>query len=89
MSESRTRKVKKKWGKVWESTVIERAGTLTEDKAEEVAKYIDSQKVITPEELANRQAIRVSLARKILSGYAEEGKLKLSFKNGQSEIYSQ
>ena len=88
MSETGTRKVKKKWGKVWESNIIKRAATMDNDKAEEISKYLEGLKVITPQELANRMQIRVSLARKILSTYAEEGAFTLTHKNGISEIYS-
>ena len=88
MSEVSTRKVKKKWGKVWESTVIKRAITIDKDKMTEINKYLDGVKVTTPQEFANKMQIRVSLAREILSSLVENGSMQLTFKNGNNEIYS-
>jgi len=88
MAESRVRKVKKKYGKVWEHTVIERVAVMDKDKAKEIEKYIDSNDVFTPQELSKKHEVRVSLARRILEKYAEDGALQLKYKNGSNEIYS-
>lgn len=87
MSEKSTRRVKKKWGKVFESTVIERAAVIDEELAENIEKDIKNSDAITPQELADKHGIRVSLAKKILRKFADDGVIQLQFKTNSYEIY--
>ena len=87
VEESRTIKAKKKYGKVWEHNSVKRSILLDDDKIDETSKYLDGVKVVTPQELATRQGIRVSLAKKILDNYVEDGSLELVHSQGSNIIY--
>ena len=87
VEESRTIKAKKKYGKVWEHQSVKRSVMLDADSIEEIEKYFKGSKVITPQDLANKQGIRVSLAKKILRTYEEEGVIELVHSQGANLIY--
>jgi len=88
MSERTVVKKKKKWGKVYEYSPQIRASVLTEELAEEIQKDIKKATGITPQALATKHGIKVSLAKQILESMATKGELEMVHSNGKNKIYS-
>lgn len=88
MSESRTIKKKKRWGKIYEYTPTVRLSVLTPELAEEIQKELENTSGVTPQSLALKHGIKVSLAKKILQKMVKKGKLKLVHSNSKNKIYS-
>ena len=82
--EKRTKK-KRRWGKVFEYTSYERSllvGNEYDDLLKELAAEYEKRKtlVVTPQELAAKRDIRVSVAKQLLTDLEEKNKLiKKSF----------
>ena len=91
-SEKRTKK-KRRWGKVFEYTSYERSlliGSEYDDLLKELAAEYEKRKtlVVTPQELAAKRDIRVSVAKQLLNDLEEKNKLiKKSFKNKRLTVY--
>lgn len=83
-----TLKVKKKYGKVFEKPIIRRDIIIDADQMKDIEKDIKAQSVITPQTLANKHHIRVSIARRILRKMADDGQIHLKFKSSSQEIYA-
>ncbi len=88
MSERTVVKKKKKWGKIFEYTPTVRSSILTEELAEEIEKDVKNSNAITPQSLANKHNIKVSLAKRILKKLEEKGDLKLVHSSGKNKLYS-
>lgn len=88
MSESKTVKKKKKWGKIYQYTPIKRDIVLTDEKANEIETDLKKATAVTPQSLASKHGIRVSLAKKILKEYNEKGKLKLVHSKSKYQVYN-
>ncbi|MHA2033126.1 MAG: hypothetical protein ACW99Q_27475 [Candidatus Kariarchaeaceae archaeon] len=88
MSERTIVKKKKKWGKIFEYEPIVRTSVLTKELADEIGKEIAKANGLTPQSLAQKFRIKVSLAKEILSKMAEKGDIKLVHSNGKNQIYA-
>ena len=90
--EKRTKK-KRRWGKVFEYTSYERSllvGNEYDELLKELAAEYEKRKtlVVTPQELAAKRDIRVSVAKQLLNDLEEKNKLvKKSFQNKRLTVY--
>lgn len=89
--DKRTRK-KRRWGRVFEYSSYERSlvvgdeyQALVKELTEEYTKR--KSVVVTPQEIASKRDIRVSVAKRLLSEMVEKQILKLSFKNRRLCVY--
>ncbi len=80
-------KKKKKWGKVYTYTPIRRKSVLSKEQAAEIEKDLQKPYVTTTTQFAQKHGITVSLAKKILREYAENGKFTLAHKTAKNQIY--
>ena len=78
-------KVKKKQKE--EIRKIEYRALIDGGEIEKLKKYVLKQKYVTPYQLSKKGEIKVSIARRLLRGWASEGLLKLDMKNRELEIY--
>ena len=83
--DKRTRK-KRRWGRVFEYSSYERQLVVGEEYKElvkELSEEYTKRKtvVVTPQEIASKRDIRVSVAKRLLSELVEKQILKLSFSN--------
>jgi len=91
-TEKRTKK-KRRWGKVFEYTSYERSllvGDEYNDLLKELTAEYEKRKsiVVTPQELAAKRDIRVSVAKQLLTELEEKKKLlKKSFSNKRLTVY--
>ena len=91
-TEKRTKK-KRRWGKVFEYTSYERSllvGDEYDSLLKELAAEYEKRKsiVVTPQELAAKRDIRVSVAKQLLTDLEEKKKLlKKSFQNKRLTVY--
>ena len=67
---------------------IVRTSVLTKELADEIEKEIKKANGLTPQSLAQKFCIKVSLAKEILSKMAEKGDIKLVNSNGKNQIYA-
>ncbi len=89
--DKRTRK-KRRWGRVFEYSSYERQLVVGEEYKElvkELSKEYTKRKtvVVTPQEIASKRDIRVSVAKRLLSELVEKQILKLSFSNRRLCVY--
>lgn len=89
--DKRTRK-KRRWGRVFEYSSYERSlvvgdeyQALVKELTEEYTKR--KSVVVTPQEIASKRDIRVSVAKRLLSEMVEKQILKLSFSNRRLCVY--
>lgn len=93
LQDKRTRK-KKRWGKTIEYTSYERALVISDDYDKMLKELRDdyskrkSLLVITPQELAGKKDIRVSVARNMLEDLEKEGILKTALKSSRVKVFS-
>ncbi|MHA1512516.1 MAG: hypothetical protein ACTSRJ_00415 [Candidatus Hodarchaeales archaeon] len=91
-TEKRTKK-KRRWGKVFEYTSYERSllvGKDYDNLLKELATDYEKRKsiVVTPQELAAKHDIRVSVAKQLLNDLEEKKQLlKKSFSNKRVIVY--
>jgi len=64
-----------------------RAIEVTPEQLEEIRKYVQRAKVITPQSLALKYDIRVSVARKLLREFQREGLVVYIDGNSRLRIY--
>lgn len=64
-----------------------RAIEVTPEQLEEIRKYVQRAKVITPQSLALKYDIRVSVARKLLREFQREGLVVYVDGNSRLRIY--
>lgn len=64
-----------------------RAIEVTPEQLEEIRKYVQRAKVITPQSLALKYDIRVSVARKLLREFQREGLVAYVDGNSRLRIY--
>lgn len=83
-----TVKKKKKWGKIYEYTPTIRASILDEDLIKEIEAELKKPGVHTPQSLAKKFEVKVSLAKKILAQYADEDKLEKVHSRSKYQIYT-
>lgn len=88
MSEKKTVKKKKRWGKVYEYQPNIRDIVLTEDQLKEIEAELKKNNVYTPQALAHKFNIKVSLAKKILNKQVEMGKYNEIKSTSKSQVYS-
>ncbi|MCK4849387.1 MAG: hypothetical protein KAT16_10190 [Candidatus Heimdallarchaeota archaeon] len=92
ISEKRTKK-KRRWGKVFEYTSYERSllvGDEYNDLLKELVADYEKRKsiVVTPQELAAKRDIRVSVAKQLLNDLEEKNKLlKKALTNKRVTVY--
>lgn len=89
--EKRTRK-KRRWGRVFEYSSYQRQLLVGEEYKElvkELSEEYTKRKtvVVTPQEIASKRDIRVSVAKRLLSELVEKQILKLSFSNRRLCVY--
>ncbi len=89
--DKRTRK-KRRWGRVFEYSSYERQLLVGEEYKElvkELSEEYTKRKtvVVTPQEIASKRDIRVSVAKRVLSELVEKQILKLSFSNRRLCVY--
>jgi len=91
-TEKRTKK-KRRWGKVFEYTSYERS-LLVGDEYDALLKELIAEYgkrksiVVTPQELAAKKDIRVSVAKQLLNDMEEKNQLlKKSFSNKRLTVY--
>jgi ribosomal protein S25 len=89
--DKRTRK-KRRWGRVFEYSSYERQLVVGEEYKElvkELSEEYTKRKtvVVTPQEIASKRDIRVSVAKRLLSELVEKQILKLSFSNRRLCVY--
>ncbi len=89
--DKRTRK-KRRWGRVFEYSSYERQLLVGEEYKElvkELSEEYTKRKtvVVTPQEIASKRDIRVSVAKRLLSELVEKQILKLSFSNRRLCVY--
>lgn len=87
MSERKTVKKKKKWGKVYEYTPLKREIVLTDEMKGEIEKDLKNLRPTTPESFASKHNIKVSLAKQILNDQVDEGNLTLVHSGPKTAIY--
>jgi len=91
-TEKRTKK-KRRWGKVFEYTSYERSLLVGDEYnallKELIAEYGKRKSiVVTPQELAAKKDIRVSVAKQLLNDMEEKNQLlKKSFSNKRLTVY--
>jgi ribosomal protein S25 len=83
---------KRRWGKVFEYTSYERSLLVGEEYnkvlEELIAEYGKRKNaVVTPQEIAARHDIRVSVAKQLLAELEEKNILKKSFSNRRIKVY--
>jgi ribosomal protein S25 len=83
-----TVKKKKRWGKIYEYTPTIRASILDDDLVKEIEGELKKAGTQTPQSLAKKFDIKVSLAKKILSQYADQDKLNKVHSKSKYQIYS-
>lgn len=89
MSEpKKTVKKKKRWGKIYEYTPTTRASVLTKDLVKEIEGEIKKTNSLTPQYLAKKHNIKVSLAKKILERMTQKGTLEKSYSKSKNVIYT-
>ncbi|HDM92502.1 MAG TPA: 30S ribosomal protein S25e [Candidatus Korarchaeota archaeon] len=64
-----------------------RAIEVTPEQLEEIRKYVQRAKVVTPQSLALKYDIRVSVARKLLREFQKEGLVVYVDGNSRLRIY--
>lgn len=89
--EKRSRK-KRRWGRVFEYSSYQRQLLVGEEYKElvkELSEEYTKRKtvVVTPQEIASKRDIRVSVAKRLLSELVEKQILKLSFSNRRLCVY--
>ena len=89
--EKRTRK-KRRWGRVFEYSSYQRQLLVGEEYKELVKEWSEEYTkrktvVVTPQEIASKRDIRVSVAKRLLSELVEKQILKLSFSNRRLCVY--
>ncbi len=91
ISDKRVRK-KRRWGKVFEYTSYERS-LLVGDEYDSMLKDLTAEYekrksiVVTPQEIAARNDIRVSVAKRLLTDLEEKKILKKAFFNRRLCVY--
>ncbi len=89
--DKRTRK-KRRWGRVFEYSSYQRhllVGEEYKELVKELSEEYTKRKtvVVTPQEIASKRDIRVSVAKRLLSELVENQILKLSFSNRRLCVY--
>ncbi|MFX1284372.1 MAG: hypothetical protein ACFFB5_11990 [Promethearchaeota archaeon] len=91
LSEKRVRK-KRRWGKIFEYSSYERS-LLVGDDYEKIFKELEKDYskrktvVVTPQEIAAKQDIRVSAAKQLLEELEEKKILKKAVSNRRLKVY--
>ena len=81
-------KKKKRWGKIYQYTPTVRDTTLDEEKSKEIEDDLKKpNSIFTPVSLGQKHNIKVSLAKKILAMYEEDGKLTKEFDSAGHKMY--
>ena len=88
MSERTVVKKKKKWGKIYEYSPKVRASVLSDDQIKEISKELKKTKGMTPQALAIKFDIKVSMAKKILRQMAEKGDLTIDYLSAKYQVFS-
>ncbi len=89
--DKRTRK-KRRWGKIFEYSSYERK-LLVGDEYKELLKELEEDYskrknfVVTPQEIAAKQDIRVSVAKQLLDDLEEKKIVKLETSNRRLKVY--
>lgn len=92
ISDKRTRK-KRRWGRIFEYTSYERS-LLVGDEYKELLKELEEDYskrktvVVTPQEIAAKRDIRVSVAKQLLDDLEEKTILKKILSNRRLKIYT-
>lgn len=92
LSEKKVRK-KRRWGKIFEYSSYERTLVVGEDYEKllkELEEDYSKRKVIvvTPQEIAAKRDIRVSVAKQLLEDLEEKKILKKSLSNRRLKVYT-
>ena len=92
LSDKRVRK-KRRWGKIFEYSSYERTLVVGEDYKKllkELEEDYSKRKVIvvTPQEIAAKRDIRVSVAKQLLEDLEEKKILKKSLSNRRLKVYT-
>ncbi len=83
-----TVKKKKRWGKIYEYTPVVRASVLDDDLRKEIEGELKKAGTYTPQSLAKKFDIKVSLAKKNLALHAEQEKLTKVHSKSKYQIYT-
>ncbi|MHA2098093.1 MAG: hypothetical protein ACW99A_05355 [Candidatus Kariarchaeaceae archaeon] len=83
-----TVKKKKRWGKIYEYTPTIRASLLDDDLIKEIEAELKKSGTFTPQGLAKKFDIKVSLAKKVLSQFADQDKITRVHSKSKYQIYS-
>ncbi|OLS22742.1 MAG: hypothetical protein HeimC2_28900 [Candidatus Heimdallarchaeota archaeon LC_2] len=83
-----TVKKKKRWGKIYEYTPLVRASVLDEELVKEIEGELNKPGTFTPQSIAKKFDIKVSLAKKILAHYVEQDKLTKVHSKSKYQIYT-
>ncbi len=91
VTDKRTRK-KRRWGRVFEYSSYERDLTVGDQYTEilkELSEDYSKRKaiVVTPQEIASKRDIRVSVAKRLLTELEEKKIVKRSFSNRRIHVY--
>ena len=91
VTDKRTRK-KRRWGRVFEYSSYERDLPVGDQYAEilnELSEDYSKRKtiVVTPQEIASKRDIRVSVAKRLLTELEEKKIVKRSFSNRRIHVY--
>lgn len=88
--EKRTKKIKR-WGRTIEFSSYEKRILFGDDYnalKSTVSKELKNVKVVTPQEIAQKHDIRVSIAKQLLEDLEKEGILSLVDKSKRARIYT-
>ena len=91
ISDKKVRK-KRRWGKVFEYTSYQRPLLVSEAYKELLANLEEDYSkrkslIITPQEIAAKRDIRVSVAKQLLTDLEEKNIVKKTFSNKRTQIY--
>ncbi|MHA1966493.1 MAG: hypothetical protein ACW964_01700 [Candidatus Hodarchaeales archaeon] len=91
VTDKKTRK-KRRWGRVFEYSSYERqlpVGDQYTEILDELSAEYSKRKtiVVTPQEIASKRDIRVSVAKRLLAELAEKNIVKRSYSNRRIQIY--
>ncbi|MBD3353039.1 MAG: hypothetical protein GF364_16280 [Candidatus Lokiarchaeota archaeon] len=84
---TRIKRIAKKYGKVQTVEVKKRDPFLPPKMEKELRESLPKMRAIIPTDLARKHDVRVSTLKKFLDDLTEEGLLELEFSNGRIKVY--
>ncbi len=88
--EKRSRK-KRRWGRTYEYSSYQRRIVINEEAflelAEKIFESLEKSKGLTAQELAEKNDIRVSVAKRILDSLENEGRIRLLVSGQNIKVY--